>query len=153
MKLGLIGAALAIVAAGAVPYADAHTTITTSCKPRLVGTSVVYCGPAQATLSTLRGEFTKGSCKRSVVNGVQQFTVKLGVRTQNATTNNGKRYFGLTISGPLTHPTGGGVIAYANGKRWGGVGIGFHGNAQKGSFVASGIRGNTGSARGTYDCG
>jgi hypothetical protein len=52
----------------------------------------------------------------------------------------------------LSQPTGGGVIAYANGKRWGGVGVGFRGNAHAGSFVASGIRDSRGHATGSYRC-
>jgi hypothetical protein len=136
MRISLVACAAALVTAGMVAQADAGAA------------------SATARLSTFPGiVFSKGSCRRSVVNGVPQFTVKLGTRTQNAETNNGRPYFGLTISGPLSHPTGGGVIAYAHGKRWGGVGVGFHGTTHGGSFVASGIRGSRGHATGTYDCG
>ena len=75
-----------------------------------------------------------------------------GQRTQNANTNGGKAYFGLTISGPLSHPTGGGVIAYSKSKRWGGRGVSFKGNAHGGTFVAQGINGSRGTATGSFRC-
>jgi hypothetical protein len=78
--------------------------------------------------------------------------VKLGARTQNAATNAGKPYFGLIVTGPFSSPTGGGVIAYWKGKRWGGVGVSFRGNTHAGSFVASGINGSHGHATGSYRC-
>jgi hypothetical protein len=135
MKIASIVAATMVFAASVVALAGAGT------------------GPATARLSAFPGvRFSNGSCRRSVVNGIPQFTVKLGVRTQNAATNDGRPYFGLTISGSMAHPTGGGVIAYAHGKRWGGVGVGFHGTTRAGSFVASGIRGSSGHATGSYTC-
>lgn len=75
------------------------------------------------------------------------------VRTPNATTNSGQGYFGLTISGNPSHPTGGGVIAYSNGKRWGGRGVSFKGGtANAGTFAVRGIRGSKGTATGSFHC-
>ncbi len=125
------------------------------CDPggKLVGTTVVYCGPAHAQLSVLGpATFENGSCRAVTLNGLPQFTVKLGTRTQNATTNGGRPYFGLTVSGTLSHPTGGGVIAYRSGKRWGGVGLSFDGDAHAGTFVARGIEGSHGRTTGSYRC-
>jgi len=152
MRIGLLAGtvALAVAAASASANVDAATS---ACKPRLAGETVVYCGPATARLSVFPGGvFTSGSCRRSVVAGVPQLTVKIGARTQDARTNSGRAYFGLSISGPLSHPTGGGVIAYSKSERWGGVGVGFHGNTNAGTFVASGINGSSGHATGSFHC-
>ena len=126
-----------------------------ACNPagKLIGHTVVYCGPASASLSVFAGAvFKNGSCRTTTVNGVPQFTVKLGARTQSARTNDGKPYFGLIVTGPLSSPMGGGVIAYWKGKRWGGVGVSFKGNARAGSFDASGINGSHGHTSGSYRC-
>jgi hypothetical protein len=142
--------ALAAAAAGTSGKVDAAPN---ACKPRLAGETVVYCGAATARLSVFPGVvFRNGSCRRSIVSGIPHLTVKLGVRTQNARTNSGRAYFGLSISGPLSHPTGGGVIAYSKSERWGGVGVGFHGNTNVGTFVASGINGSSGHATGSFHC-
>lgn len=119
------------------------------CKSTIVRHVVRYCGPATATLSAFPGvAFKNGTCRHSA--GL--FSVGLGSRTQNANTNGGKAYFGLTISGPLSHPTGGGVIAYSKSKRWGGRGVSFKGNAHGGTFVAQGINGSRGTATGSFRC-
>ena len=78
--------------------------------------------------------------------------MKLGVRTPNARTNDGKPYSGLIVTGPLSRPTGGGVVAYWKDRRWGGVGVAFRGNARAGSFVASGVNVSHGHATGSYRC-
>ena len=124
-----------------------------SCSPKLIGQTVHYCGPATAKLSTFSGvTFRKGSCKRTRVNGRPFMTVKLGIRTQDAVHNSGKDNFELSISGPLSSPTGGGVVAYHAGKRWGGRGVSFKGTATGGSFTARGINGSHGTARGSFRC-
>jgi hypothetical protein len=126
-----------------------------ACNPvgKLVGHTAVYCGPAVARLSTFAGAvFKNGSCQTTTVNGVPHFSVKLGARTQNARTNDTRPYFGLIVTGSLASPTGGGVIAYWKGKRWGGAGVSFTGNARAGSFVAVGINGSRGRASGRYRC-
>ena len=127
----------------------------TGCKPfgRLVGHTVVFCGPATASLSAFSGAvFENGTCGTTRVAGVQQFALRLGARTQSERTNDGRPYFGLALSGPFSHPSGGGVIAYWKGKRWGGVGVDFKGDARAGSFVASGINGSHGHSAGSYRC-
>ena len=58
------------------------------------------------------------TCKKSVVNTAPLFVLATGACTENAAANNGLSYFGLTISGLLSNPTGGGVIACSKGKRW-----------------------------------
>lgn len=152
--LGLVSVvAVAAVALAASAGARVAQPQATSCKPGLHGRVVYFCGPATARLSRFLGvEFKSGSCRTKNVNGTPQFTVQLGVRTQNARTNDGRPYFGLTVSGRLSNPTGGGVIAYWKGKRWGGFGERFKGNANAGSFVAHGINGSPGRATGSFQC-
>jgi len=123
------------------------------CRPTIINGAVHYCGPASASLSVFPGvTFRHGTCRSQLVGGKPLFTLKMGVRTQNAATNRGLRYFGLSISGPFSHPTGGGVIAYSGGKRWGGPGVSFRGSASGGSFIARGINGSRGTANGRYHC-
>jgi hypothetical protein len=122
-------------------------------KASIVNGTVRYCGPATARLSVFAGvTFRNGSCRQTTVAGAPLFTVKLGQRTQSAATNSGRAYFGLSVSGPFSHPSSGGVIVYWKGKRWGGPGISFKGNAHAGTFVARGINGSRGKASGSYRC-
>ena len=124
-----------------------------TCKPTVVNGVTHYCGPATASLSVFPGvTFRNGACHRQTVGGRSLLSLGIGARSQNAATNNGLRYFGLTVSGPAAHPTGGGVIAFSGGKRWGGRGIVFRGTANGGSFVARGINGSTGTATGRFHC-
>ncbi|MDX6510673.1 MAG: hypothetical protein QOE36_177 [Gaiellaceae bacterium] len=120
------------------------------CKSKLVNHVMHYCGPATAKLSVFSGvAFKNGSCHRSA--GI--LSVGVGQRSRTAImSNGGKAYFGITISGPLSHPTGGGVIAYARSKRWAGRGVSFKGNAHGGTFVAVGIQGSHGTATGSFHC-
>lgn len=143
----LIGAAASVATAG--PAAVARLL----CKPTIAQTVVHYCGPATAQLSVFSGyTFRKGSCKRLTVNGASLLSLGIGSRTQNAKTNSGLPYFGLTISGPPSRPTGGGVIAYYKSKRWGGRGVSFRGTATSGTFVVKGINGSRGTASGKFHC-
>ena len=144
-------AALAIVATGAV--AGNANIRSLACTAQVVNQTIHYCGPARATLSAFPGvTFRNGTCRHQILQSGPLLSLGLGVRTQNAATNGGKAYFGLTISGKLSRPTGGGVIAYANGKRWGGKGVSFHSTASGGTFVVRGIRGSTGTKTGTFHC-
>jgi hypothetical protein len=137
-----VGASVALAGRGAL-----------LCKPRIVSAVVRYCGPATGRLSVFPGvTFRNGTCKRQVVNGVPLLSLGIGARSRNATTNNGLPYFGLTISGPPSRPTGGGVIAYWKSKRWGGRGVSFSGSASGGTFVVRGINGSRGMARGSFHC-
>jgi hypothetical protein len=145
---------VAVVLAG-VASSTGAVAAGSACDPlgKLVGETVVFCGPASARLSVFPGAvFKNGSCLTRRVNGVPHFTLSLGARTQNARTNNGKPYFGLTVTGPFSRPTGGGVIAYWKGRRWGGPGVSFRGNARSGTFTATGINGSRGQANGSYRC-
>ncbi len=147
-----LAAAVALVSASAITTsADAGGTA--SCKTRLINRAVHYCGPATARLSVFAGvTFRHGTCRHQTLKSGPLLSVGLGVRTQNTRTNKGQAYFGLTISGKLSKPTGGGVIAYANGKRWGGRGVSFNGTARGGTFVVRGISGSRGTATGRFQC-
>jgi hypothetical protein len=152
MVRSLAVAAVVALTAGAT-VAGAGGVARLACKPRIVNRVVRYCGPATARLSVFSGvTFKNGSCKRQGVGALARLTVVLGARSQNAATNSGLPYFGLTVSGPLSRPTGGGVIAYWKSKRWGGRGVSFRGNASGGTFVARGINGSSGIARGSFRC-
>ena len=151
--VSLATAALALAFGTSLAGARTARPIQALCTPGVHGGTVTYCGPAKAHLSKFPGvTFRPGSCKRSTVGGRQLMIVAIGVRTQNRATNAGRTYFGLSISGPFTHPTGGGVIAYWHSKRWGGRGVSFRGNASSGTFVARGINGSPGTATGSYRC-
>jgi hypothetical protein len=144
-----VAAGAACLAAGVGPDASASLL----CKPRIVQKVVRYCGPATAKLSVFRGvTFKNGTCKHQTVNGSPLLILGLGARSQNATTNNGLTYLGLSVSGPPSRPTGGGVIAYYKGKRWGGRGVSFKGTAAAGTFVVRGINGSRGTASGSFHC-
>jgi hypothetical protein len=147
-----IAAAVALLSVSAITTsADAGGTAL--CKARLINRAVHYCGPATGSLSVFPGvTFRHGTCRHQTLKSGPLLSVGLGVRTQNATTNKGQAYFGLTISGKLSKPTGGGVIAYANGKRWGGRGVSFNGTARGGTFIVRGIRGSRGTATGRFHC-
>jgi hypothetical protein len=154
MKL-VPGIAIAVAMVAAVLEAAGSQAAPSRCNPagRLVGDAVIFCGPATARLSVFAGaKFENGTCRITRVNGVPQFTLKLGARTADGEANSRKPYFGLIVTGPLSHPTGGGVIAYWRGHRWGGAGVSFNGDAHAGSFVAVGIRKSPGRATGRYQC-
>lgn len=143
----LVGSAVSVAAAGPAAVTRAL------CKPTIMNQVVRYCGPATARLSVFSGvTFRNGTCKRQTVNGVSLLSLGLGSRSQNARTNSGLTYLGLTISGPASRPTGGGVIAYYKSKRWGGRGVSFKGSATSGTFVIKGINGSSGTASGSFHC-
>ena len=97
--------------------------------------------------------FRNGQCAEPKNNGSVVFELKMGARTlTNVGTNGGVPYFGLIISGSLSRPTGGGVVAYWKGKRWAGPGVSFKGNATSGTFVVQGINGSRGTATGSFRC-
>jgi hypothetical protein len=143
----LVGAAVSVAAAGPAAVKRAL------CKRTIVSGVVHNCGPASARLSVFSGvTFKNGTCKRQTVNGVPLLSLGLGSLSQNARTNSGLTYFGLTRSGPPSRPTGGGVIAYYKSKRWGGRGLSFKGTATSGTFVVKGINGSRGTASGSFHC-
>ena len=124
------------------------------CNPNgtLQGTVVRFCGPATARLSVFPGVIFKGGTCSTKRDGSVTFKLAIGTRTQDARHNKGLPYFGMTVTGPLSNPTGGGVVAYSNGKRWGGAGTSFRGNARAGSFRLRGINGSSGTASGSFEC-
>jgi hypothetical protein len=145
--------ALALAVGGSVAAARPAALGRLLCKTTIVQGVVRYCGPATARLSVFSGvTFKNGTCRRTRVNGAPLLTLGLGSRTQNAATNGGRTYLGLTISGPLSRPTGGGVIAYYKSKRWGGRGVSFTASAAGGRFLVKGINGSKGSGTGSFSC-
>jgi len=151
----VVAAALtfAPVAGVSVAAARPDTVRALLCKPTIVKGVVHYCGPATARLSIFPGvTFKNGTCKRQTLNSGPLLSLGLGARTQNVATNSGLAYYGLTISGPLSRPTGGGVIVYYKSKRWGGRGVSFKANGSGGTFVVRGINGSRGTASGSFHC-
>lgn len=131
----------------------AHSDAAALCKTKLIGRTAYYCGPATARLSIFPGvTFKNGICLRQTLKSGPLLSLGLGVQTRNAATNGGRPLFGLTISGPLSHPTGGGVNAYWKSKHWGGAGVSFTATANGGNFVVRGIRGSQGTATGSFRC-
>jgi hypothetical protein len=150
-SMALLGLAVAagVFAATARPHAVARA----ACKPAITQGVVHYCGPATARLSLFGGvTFRNGTCKRQTVGGAPLLSLGIGALSRNAATNKGLPYFGLTVSGPLSKPTGGGVIVYYKSKRWGGRGVSFKATAGGGTFVVKGIGGSKGTASGSFHC-
>jgi hypothetical protein len=153
LTLGAVPTAVVVLAApltaGSRPYAGA-------CRPAVSAAAIRYCGPARATLSIFNGvSFRGGTCllKRGGL------SLKIGTRSlknpfQTGGNNSGLAYLDLSVSGPLSSPVGGGVIAFWKGRHWYGSGVSFKGNAHAGTFVAQGIaaRGSHGTATATYHC-
>jgi hypothetical protein len=145
--------AVALVTGVSVAAARPDTFGGLLCKTTIVKGVVKYCGPATARLSVFPGvTFRNGTCKRQTLNSGPLLSLGLGARSQNAATNGGLAYLGLTISGPLSKPTGGGVIAYYKSKRWGGRGVSFKATGSGGTFVVKGINGSRGTASGSFRC-
>jgi hypothetical protein len=127
---------------------------------RKVGNTIRYCGPATARLSKFPGVvFKNGTCHRTTVNGHQAVFLKLGARSLSdpitkGGRNGGLTYYDVSIIGPFSHATGGGVIAFYKGRHWYGRGTSFKGSARGGRFTARGIaqRGSTGAATGSFRC-
>jgi hypothetical protein len=124
------------------------------CKPTIVKGVTHLCGPATAQLSAFAGVvFRHGSCISTNKNGRQDFTLELGQLTYvNPAKNGGLAYFHLTVSGPLSRPTSGYVIVFWRSKRWSGIGVSLHGNANKGTFVVQGVNPTPGRVTGSYHC-
>jgi hypothetical protein len=140
-------------AAVALPTAGAGAA-GAACDPNgtLQGTVVHFCGPATARLSVFSGVTFKGGTCSTKRDASVTFRLSIGTRTQDARHNKGLPYFGISLSGPLSSPTGGGVIAYWKGRRWGGAGTSFHGDARAGTFSLRGINGSPGTATGSFHC-
>jgi hypothetical protein len=145
--------AIVTIAAATVSIAAATSAVasTAACNPvgTLTGTTVHFCGPARATLSAFPGVTFKGGTCTTKPNGNVVFTLKIGTRTSDATRNSGLRFFALSVTGSLTHPTGGVVVAYSAGKEWIGAGTSLRGSRTSGSFTAAGAKGKV---SGTYHC-
>jgi hypothetical protein len=79
-------------------------------------------------------------------------TNEIGELEPGAAKNGGHPYFKASVSGPLSHPTGGHVIAYYRSRRWSGTGGSFHCTSRRGTFTASAVRPSRGTATGSYGC-
>ncbi len=151
----VVAAALAVALVAGVSVAAARPDAFRGllCKPTIVQGVVKYCGSATARLSVFPGvTFKNGTCKRQTLNSGPLLSLGLGARSQNASTNSGLAYYGLTVSGPLSKPSGGGVIVYYKSKRWGGRGVSFKATSSGGTFVVKGINGSRGTASGSFHC-
>ena len=151
----VVAAVLAVALAAGVSVAAARPDAFRGllCKPTILQGVVHYCGPATARLSVFPGvTFKNGTCKRQTLSSGPLLSLGLGARSRNAATNSGLAYLGLTVSGPLSKPTGGGVIAYYKSKRWGARGVSFRATASGGTFVVKGINGSNGTASGSFHC-
>ena len=150
---GFLALALALAFGVSVAAARPDSVRALLCKSTIVQGVVHYCGPATARLSIFRGvTFKNGTCKRQTLKSGPLLSLGVGARSRNAATNSGLTYLGLTVSGPLSKPTGGGVIAYYKSKRWGGKGVSFRASASGGTFVVKGINGSSGTASGSFHC-
>jgi hypothetical protein len=68
--------------------------------------------------------------------------------------NDGLGTFSLTLTGSPTHPTGGGVIAYSQGRKWIGGGLRFtKGGVEGATFLVQAINGKPAEATGSFVCG
>ncbi len=118
-----------------------------------MASSSTYCGPATAHLSVFpRVTYRHGSCTSTTRNDFSRLTVSIGTRTLSSRTNGGRAYFNLELYGAPPHAISGDVLAYAKGKRWTGVGLSFNVPQGSGTFVARGINGSRGTARGSFRC-
>jgi len=151
-----VGAAATAVVVLATPLTAGSRPNAGACRPKVSAAAIRYCGPATATLSIFKGvTFSGGTC---LLKG-GSISLKVGTRSlknpfQTGGNNSSLAYFDLSVSGPLSSPVGGGVIAFWKGRHWYGSGVSFKGNARAGRFVAQGItaRGSHGTATGTYRC-
>ncbi|MBA3375804.1 MAG: hypothetical protein H0U00_08340 [Actinobacteria bacterium] len=113
-----------------------------------------YCGPAEARVSAFPGVlFRKGSCTQSRTGGVPLLQVHIGAKSLvSSRTNGGLTLFTLQLTGPLSHPTSGLVLAYFKSSYWQGRSTSFRGNARAGTFRAEGVFPSRGHATGSFRC-
>ena len=157
MRITIGRAVAALAAAALIGTAAAGAGSTSSsaatCQPTFKGGVEHLCGPATARLSVFPGvRFKNGSCKRERVAGERQMTIEIGALKPGSKRNGGLNYFKAIISGPLSHPTSGSIIAYHSGRRWSGTGKSFHGDAHSGTFKAEPVPPSHGEAGGGYRC-
>jgi len=113
-----------------------------------------YCGPATARLSAFPGVlFRNGSCAQRRTGGVPLLQVRIGTKSLvSSRTNAGLTLFTLQLTGPLSHPTSGVVLAYFKSSYWQGRIASFRGNARAGTFRAEGVFPSRGRATGSFGC-
>jgi hypothetical protein len=157
MLRACLGLAVTMVAAiGLLPprsTSDSAAGNATACV-RISRNVAHYCGPATARLSVFPAAFFRhGSCTRKQVGGVRLLQVRIGARLlDGSSTNGGLPYLSLGIAGSRSRPTSGNVIGYFRSRRWVGRIESFRGDEEAGAFVAQGIAGSRGRARGRFDC-
>ena len=154
ITLALVTATLVLGAADSIAGPSRTSVAAASCKTTIVGNLNKYCGPAYAQVSVFPGvTFKNGTCHHVMLKSGPLLSLGLGVQDRkNFATNSGHPLFGLTISGPPSHPTGGGVFVFWKSKRWTGRGVSFKGNANGGTFVLTGVKGSHGTATGSFHC-
>jgi hypothetical protein len=160
-RSGLIGtgviAAIAVVLALAIGASSAGARgaqpSRADCTAKFFGGAMHLCGLATARLSVFPGvTFRNGTCKRETVAGESTLTLELGQLVPGSRTNGGRPYLKVGISGPLSHPTSGYLIAFYKSKRWSGLGQSFKGTARGGSFVVRATPPSRGTATGSFRC-
>jgi hypothetical protein len=155
--VGAAAFAFAAAAAALGPRAEGRPLQRSVCvgdiKATIAGGVVRYCGKARAHISVFpRTTFRGGSCTVQQRFNFPMLTVYIGQRTLNRTTNKGRSFFSLRISGNPPRLSSMDVVAYAKGKRWTGIGVAFKLKAGHGTFVAKGTAPSHGKARGTFVC-
>jgi len=146
----LAAAALVAAAAQAGPPATANSSLCVYAYSDITR----YCGAATARLSIFPGIlFSSGSCTRRRSGGVQLLTIRIGAKSLALRlTNDGLTLFTLQLTGPLSHPTSGFVLAYFKSKYWQGRSVSFRGGARSGTFLAEAVFPSRGHATGSYRC-
>jgi hypothetical protein len=123
------------------------------CTPGFVRGAMRFCGPASARVSVFSGvTFRGGTCKQEVVAGERTLTLELGQLVPGSKTNAGWPYVKIDISGPLSRPTSGYLVAFYRGKRWSGLGDSLKASRRGGSFVVRGTPPSHGVAKGSFRC-
>ena len=119
---------------------------------RAAGHVARYCGPATARLfpGVL---FRNGSCAQRQTGGVPLLQVRIGTKSLvSSRTNAGLTLFTLQLTGPLSYPASGIVLAYFKSSYWQGRSASFRGNARAGTFRAEGVFPSRGRATGSFRC-
>ena len=154
LRAAVLAAATVAACALVAPSLGApQRSVRAGCAPTFVAGAMRFCGPASARVSIFPGvTFRGGTCKQEVVAGEPTLTLELGQLVPGSKTNGGRQYLKMGISGPLTQPTGGYLIAFYRGRRWSGVGESLKATRRAGSFVARATPPSHGTAKGSFRC-
>jgi hypothetical protein len=148
--------AIALLAAAVAAAAGLSRPVAAAKRPcmRVSGNVALYCGPATARLSAFPEVlFRSGSCARRRSGGVRLLEVRIGARSLGPSPANADLLlFSLQLTGPLSHPTSGVVLAYLDSKLWQGRTVWYVGDGKSGRFRASGVFPSRGQATGSFNC-